>query len=385
MRQKIADTPRFSQVSEIGKGKIKDKWTEEQDNALCNIVKLYGTHEWATVAEQINCKFLNAPKTSKQCRSRWQDHLSAENAKEPWSEKEEFLMILAHKQHKNHWAVIAESLKGRNNNSIKNRFYSIFRRVKNKIMKNDHSYTSKLELLEMLYIISVIDFYLENPLDNNAPKRKRGIDYAYSLVANLNTTITREFREKLTDKAKYEQTMEKLFVELELSYKVPSQNAILAQEDVKTRANSIEISEGLPKPEQHVTESASKILRHNVNMFQSNGFLEERILAGNDFQETSLLFEQIDANPYPPISPTELSAGPAAAAAAACKAACFHTPLYSLQGISDFTNTANKFKVPYQQASMFRCPSPIKGFKQSNGQPLFRLQQYNLPHSYDQQ
>lgn len=170
MHLKAMEVARSSLGSDSYTGKIKDKWTEDLDNALCNIVEHLGTHDWASVAMKINSQYPNAQKSSKQCRSRWQDHLSAENAKEPWSEKEEFLMILAHKHQKNHWANIAESLKGRNNNSIKNRFYSIFRRIKNKLIKNDHGFSSKLELLEMLYILSVIDYYLETPLDINAPK-----------------------------------------------------------------------------------------------------------------------------------------------------------------------------------------------------------------------
>ena len=73
---------------------------------------------------------------------------SYEDSKEPWSDKEELLMLLSHKKYKNKWNDVAQALNGRSNNSIKNRFYSIFRKIKNKIKKSDCSYGTRFARAE---------------------------------------------------------------------------------------------------------------------------------------------------------------------------------------------------------------------------------------------
>jgi hypothetical protein len=210
-------------------------------------------------------------------------------------------------------------------------------------MKNDHSFSTKLELLEILYIISVIDFYLDHPLDNNAPKRKRGIDYAYSLVSNLSTGMTREFREKLLEKAKYEGSMDDLFIELEMGYKVPNQ---IPMSDINNNGKE-EIKQEVKKMKkcEPFAEHIDPTHIPQNNLYPANAFIEQKMITiPNDLRIDTPLFDHPEISPYPMFSPTSLSAGPAAAAARASKAACFMSPYSFAQNFSDFTNATMRYK-----------------------------------------
>ena len=143
----------MNQEKPLPKEEQKEDWTKEQDALVRNLVSLYGTHDWTIIADNVNASFPYSHKSAKDCSRRWQDFLNGTGAKEPWTEQEELNMIIAHKRYKNRWSEMAEFLKGRSNNTIKNKFYSVFRKIKGKIQKNDYTYESKLELLEIYYIL----------------------------------------------------------------------------------------------------------------------------------------------------------------------------------------------------------------------------------------
>lgn len=55
--------------------------------------------------------------------------------KSPWQPEEELIFISKHKSFGNKWTEIAKSLEGRNDNAVKNHFYSSIRKVIRKIRK----------------------------------------------------------------------------------------------------------------------------------------------------------------------------------------------------------------------------------------------------------
>lgn len=137
------------------------------------------------------------------------------DSKKPWNEEEELRLILAHKQFKNRWADVADAMKGRSGNNIKNKFYSIFRKVKGKIAKNDYSYTSQLELLEIRYMSTLMLHYLAHPIVRVKTKGKRGKDFIYSLICNLSLDSVNNYSKCLSDMTKAKGNLEELFDTLE--------------------------------------------------------------------------------------------------------------------------------------------------------------------------
>ena len=76
----------------------------------------------------MNEKFENSEKTGKQCRERWHNHLNPKLSKESFTLEDEIKVFQYQKQLGNRWSEIAQHFEGRNDNFIKNCFYSAIRR-----------------------------------------------------------------------------------------------------------------------------------------------------------------------------------------------------------------------------------------------------------------
>lgn len=174
----------------------KSHWRQDQDEGLKSLITKYG-EQWSLVASEINKTVSDTQKTGKQCRERWRYHINPAVSKHAWTAHEDLHLIVCHKKVKNSWAEICVGLKGRNNNMIKNRFYTIFRKVRNKILKDNYEYSGKLELLEILYIIDVMEYYIENPLPPTAHKLKRGKDFAYTLIKKITLATIQKYKKKI--------------------------------------------------------------------------------------------------------------------------------------------------------------------------------------------
>lgn len=219
--------------------------------------------------------------------------------KEPWTEEEEFKMIVAHKKYKNKWSEMTELIKGRNNNTIKNKFYSVFRKIKSKIVKTDYNYETKLELLETYYIISLMEYHLEHPTQYPKTKGKRGKDFIYSLITNLTLEMVQSYKEQMQKIATYE--IEELIQELAIIF---SNDGLNTQH--QTPAFSHPVSEDIIK---NIRIESQTVLEPNSNLY--NIELEE--LLGNPFKfsnpEISPILELGNFTPGQLLSPVSFSAG----------------------------------------------------------------------------
>lgn len=173
------------------------KWNSDQDSALANLAIAYGGKNWNAITDCMNKKFPSNIKSSKQCRERWHYCLDLKINHKPWSKYEEAVLIIAHMDFGNRWCDIATHFKGRHNNMIKNRFYSILRKVKNKIRVNDYSSQDQLELLELYYMTSVMTNYAKHPAPSEDFKRKRGRDFMYTLVNDIAISTLENYNRNL--------------------------------------------------------------------------------------------------------------------------------------------------------------------------------------------
>ena len=64
-------------------------WSPEEDTRLCNLVSQFGAQKWGIIAAEM------PGRNGKQCRERWHNHLDPSINKEPWSLKEEVILIKA--------------------------------------------------------------------------------------------------------------------------------------------------------------------------------------------------------------------------------------------------------------------------------------------------
>lgn len=237
-------------------------------------------------------------------------------SKDPWTEEEEFKMIVAHRKYKNKWSDMTDMLKRRNNNTIKNKFYSVFRKIKGKVQKADYSYESKLELLEIHYIVALMVDHLEHPTMYPKAKGKRGKDFIYSLIHNLTLEMVQDYKKQIEELTKDEGSIEELIKQLT---------------DIYQNSSGVRTAYQTPEFNHPLSESKIKSIRiENQFTLQPNNShfnVELEELFNTPFRlpnlDNSPLLDIDQYSPGQPASPSSLSAGPAAAAARAPQAACF--------------------------------------------------------------
>ena len=98
---------------------VRQKFTNEEDALIINLVGDNQFPNWNEIAKSIPSK------TGRQCRERFQNYLSPDLSKEPWTKEEDDLIIKLYKDFGSSWSLIADYFGGkRTNNNIKNRWNS---------------------------------------------------------------------------------------------------------------------------------------------------------------------------------------------------------------------------------------------------------------------
>jgi hypothetical protein len=206
----------YSRCNDIQKSAEEQtcNWSQEQEDYLKTVVTNIGTNNWSEVVKAINVKFPSSLKTKQACRERWHNRLDPSINRSPWAHEEEAALILAHMKYQNRWVEIASLLNRRDNCMIKNKFYSIFRRVKNKVKHRDYTCHSKLELYEIYYMVSVMEDYMRNPYPLPDITKKRNKDFMFNLVKDIEEKSVAQYKADLVAKFPLNGTLASLLKEL---------------------------------------------------------------------------------------------------------------------------------------------------------------------------
>ncbi|ELP86732.1 transcription factor MYB48, putative [Entamoeba invadens IP1] len=99
------------------KTKTVRSWTLKEDSLLVEAVNQFGKNNWRSVEEVVMTR------TRKQCRERYLNHLDDSVEKRAWTQEEDDIIMKRRTAIGNKWTRIAQELKGRSPNAVKNRFF----------------------------------------------------------------------------------------------------------------------------------------------------------------------------------------------------------------------------------------------------------------------
>jgi hypothetical protein len=101
----------------------KGSWTRLEDETIVEFVKKNGTKKWKELC------YLLPGRIGKQCRERWRHHLDPAINHAPWTQEEDIQLVQLHKELGNAWVKIANRMRNRSDNAVKNRWNSTLRKT----------------------------------------------------------------------------------------------------------------------------------------------------------------------------------------------------------------------------------------------------------------
>ncbi len=134
-----------------------------EDDLLISLVQSskfvnYGRMQWELIAKELNNKIHfndSYLRLSKHCRERWVNHLNPEMKRDRWSMKEDIELFERYLEFPQKWSKISKILRGRTDNSIKNRFNKLIKleKLKKSLYEKDPD-EEQFEKLKNIFILA---------------------------------------------------------------------------------------------------------------------------------------------------------------------------------------------------------------------------------------
>lgn len=114
----------------------RQSWSPGEDEQLREIAQRKGAKGWMCIASEVNqTTHSGLPiRNGKQCRERYYNSIDPSISHEEWTLEEDILLLELQQAFGNKWSRIAQMLKGRPLNHIKNR-YKTLRKKESKLKK----------------------------------------------------------------------------------------------------------------------------------------------------------------------------------------------------------------------------------------------------------
>eukprot|EP00826_Nyctotherus_ovalis_P029913 TRINITY_DN2372_c0_g1_i8.p1 TRINITY_DN2372_c0_g1~~TRINITY_DN2372_c0_g1_i8.p1 ORF type:complete len:406 (+),score=80.95 TRINITY_DN2372_c0_g1_i8:202-1419(+) len=221
-------------------------WSKEHDDYLVSLIDIHGENNWQAIVEQMNKKFKECKKSDKDCSSRWKTLMGAGGKKLQWSDRERYLLLIAHRKYKNRWSEIAHLLHKTSRNLIKNRFYTLFRKIRNRVKNRDIYINSPLDLLEIYYVLNLVEQYFDAPADKVVEEK----NYAHKLVQRMDRKKVNDYHSKVTELYRCRGTIEDLFKECG---RLHGETGDTSTKGEAMECNQIDINEGEEEAKSKIT------------------------------------------------------------------------------------------------------------------------------------
>jgi hypothetical protein len=203
-------------------------WTEEENSIIRQFVSENGYSSWTKCAKLLKLR------TSKQIKRHWFNDLAdKESLMNLWTDEDELKLILNTSSYGTCWSRMRHLFPGRDEISIKNKFYSILRRTAGKILGTENLRTSHIFTLKQHELIKYIpnaitemnqkvlskniDSNCENGIENILPDMDLGLERIKNMYfcSQCKDLFKKKMKEKLMSIYRHNDLLNKFSDKLE--------------------------------------------------------------------------------------------------------------------------------------------------------------------------